>query len=252
MVFYPPELDPDTVYGPKEDLDDIIDSFGTVNAAALQAYYNWAVSMEQRVVTIQSDVSNYTKLFSDRKALDNLESAKASADRAKEMIGELKTICKADPAGTNVGQLETLGKGIWDSYQAALLYREAAKGYEAGQDAWANSTALDAWYSDLTGRRIYTGWSDTGEYNDSGSSVVWVGVAVGLVVGALVSFFLWSQLAKHMPRGGSKAMKRAKMIAPIVIALVVGVIIAIGAYFLTVEIALGVQSWIAGLGLFLG
>lgn len=248
VVFYPAELDPDIVYEPKEDLDDIIDSFGTVNAAALKAYYDWAAGMELKVIDLQADINNYTKLFSDREALDQLASAKASAERTMELITELKKICKADAAGTTVGTLATLGKGIWSGYLAALLYREAAVSYEAGQDAFGNSTALDAWYADLNGKRIYTGWQDTGDYySDTGSAIVWAAVAVALLAGGIVGYLLWTNLAKYMPKGRSRTMRRIGFFAPIVIALVAAVIVTIGAYFLTIEVARAIQDFIDSL-----
>lgn len=252
VVFYPPELDPDVVYGPKEDLDEIIKAFGTVNAAALKTYYNWAVDMELRNIDLRSQVDNYTKIFKDRHALDELEAAKGASARAAEMITALKEICKSDPAGTNIGTLETLGQGIWNEHLAALLHREAAVGYEAGDTAFANSTARDAFYVDVNGQRIFTGWDDKGGINNMESSANWVALGVAVIAGGVVSYLLWTQLAKYMPKGGTKAMRRIKLIMPLAIGIVAGILVAIATYIITVQVIMAISNAAAGLGSLFG
>ncbi len=253
VVFYPAELDPDELYEQKEELDEIRDSFATANAAALKAYYDWAVEMELLNVEMASQIENYSKIFENLDALDELEAAKDASLRAAEMITALKEICKGDPAGTNIGELEALGQGIWNSYLAALLHREAAVGYEAGDTAFANSTASDAWYIDLNGMRIYVGWNDKGgEYNDPSSLAMWIGLAVALIAGGLVFLVSWTRIPKLLPKGGSKAMKRIKAVAPLLIAVVAAVVVALVGFFVTAEIVVGVEAALADLGSLFG
>lgn len=253
VVFYPAELDPDEVYEQKEELDEIRDSFATANAAALKAYYDWAVEMELLNVEMASQIENYSKIFESFEALDELEAAKDASTRAAEMITALKEICKGDPAGTNIGELEALGQGIWNSYLAALLHREAAVGYEAGDTAFANSTANDAWYIDLNGKRIYVGWNDKGgEYNDPSSLAMWIGLAVALIAGGLVFLVSWTRIPKLLPKGGSKTMRQIKAVAPLLIAVVAAVVVAFVGFFVTAEVVAGVEAALADLGSLFG
>jgi hypothetical protein len=253
VVFYPAELDPEEIYDQKEELDEIRDSFATANAAALKAYYDWAVEMELLNVEMASQIENYSKIFESFEALDELEAAKDASLRAAEMITALKEICKGDPAGTNIGELEALGIGIWNSYLAALLHREAAVGYEAGDTAFANSTASDAWYIDLNGKRIYVGWNDKGgEYNDPSSLAMWIGLAVALIAGGLVFLVSWTRIPKLMPKGGSKTMRQIKAVAPLLIAIVAAVVVALVGFFVTAEIVVGIEAALADLGSLFG
>lgn len=251
VVFYPAELDPDTVYGPKDDLDEIVDAYSKVSPAALKAYYDWAVGMELRNKEMQSIIGNYTKIFEDPDAVSSLESAQAASDRAKEMIAQIKVICKGDGTDTNIGELKTLGNGIWSSYLAALMYREAAVAYEAGQDAFGNSTALDAWYADLISKRIKTGMQDEQEKEDARSSAGWIALGVALLAGGVASYLVWSKadLKRYMPKPrGSPWMRLMIRWAPLIIAIVVGIIVAVIAFMISLEVVAAIEGALAGLG----
>ena len=246
VVFYPSELDPEEVYGPKDDLDKIIKDYGTVNARALKAYHDWAVSMQPKVEAIKADVENYTKLFKDRTAVDNLALADAAATRGLELITKLKEICKGDGSDTSIGELTSHAQGIWSSYLAALLYRETAISYEAGQPAFGNSTALDAWYADLLSKRIKTGLDDQKQGDDPNSVAVWVGVAVALVVGGLVMYLSWKYiippLKRVLPKGRSQRMRTIRALTPVAVTLVLAVLIALVAFLATWNIALSIEA----------
>lgn len=251
VVFYPPELDPDTVYDPKKDLDEISGAYSKISPAALKAYYDWAVGMEVRNVEMQSIIGNYTKIFEDPDAVSSLESAQAASDRAKEMISTMKEICKGDGTDTNIGELKTLGNGIWSSYLAALMYREAAVAYEAGQDAFANSTALDAWYADLISKRIKTGMQDEQKEEDSRSSAGWIALGVALLAGGVTSYLIWSKanLKRYMPKPrGAPWMRLMIRWAPLIIAIVAGVIVAVIAFMISLEVVAAIEGALAGLG----
>lgn len=246
VVFYPAELDPDVVYEPKRDLDDIIKDYGTVNAAALKAYHDWAASMQPRIEVIKSDIGNYSKFFEDRAAVDNLALANAAASRGLELITGLKEICRGDGSDTSIGELTSHAQGIWSSYQAALLYRETAIAYEAGQDAFGNRTALDAWYQDLVSKRITTGLTDQKQGDDPNSVAVWVGVAVALVVGGLVMYLCWKYivppLKSMLPKGRTKRMRTIRTITPVAVTVVLAILIALVAFLATWNIALSIEA----------
>lgn len=246
VVFYPAEMDPDVIYEPKEDLDEIIADYGTVNAAALKAYHDWAAAMQPRIEAIKSDVQNYTQLFEDRAAMDNLALADAAATRGLELIIKLKEICKGDGSDTSIGELTSHAQGIWSSYQAALLYREAAIAFEAGQDAFGNSTALDAWYQDLVSKRIKTGLDDQKQGDDPSSVAVWVGVAVALVVGGLVMYLAWKYiippLKRVLPKGRSPRLRTIRAVTPVIVTIVLAVLIALVAFLATWHIALSIEA----------
>gem|GEM_PF-4991686 len=246
VVFYPAEMDPDVIYEPKKDLDEIIKDYGTVNAAALKAYHDWAVSMQPRIKVIKADVQNYTKLFEQRLAVDNLALSDAAATRGLELITALKEICKGDGSDTSIGELTSHAQGIWSSYQAALLYRETAISYEAGQTAFGNSTALDAWYQDLVSKRITVGLQEQKQGDDPNSVAVWVGVAVALVVGGLVMYLCWKYiippLKRVMPKGRSPRLRTIRAVTPVVVTIVLAVIIALVAFLATWNIALSIEA----------
>lgn len=246
VVFYPSELDPEEIYGPKDELDKIIKDYGTVNARALKAYHDWAVSMQPKVEAIKADVENYTKLFEDRTALDNLALADAAATRGLDLIADLKEICKGDGSGTSIGELTSHAQGIWSSYLAALLYRETAIAYEAGQPAFGNSTALDAWYADLLSKRIKTGLDDPGGYDDPNSVAVWVAVAVALVVGGLVMYLCWKYiippLKRVLPKGRSPRLRTIRALTPVAVTIVLAVLIALVAFLATWNIAVNIEA----------
>lgn len=246
VVFYPSEMDPDVIYEPRGDLDDIIKDYGTVNAAALRAYHDWAAAMQPRIEVIKADVENYTKLFEDRTATDNLALADAAATRGLELITALKEICKTDGSATSIGELTSHAQGIWSSYQAALLYREAAISFEAGQDAFGNSTALDAWYQDLVSKRIKTGLTDQKQGDDPNSVAVWVGVAVALVVGGLVMYLAWKYiippLKRVLPKGRSPRLRTIRAVTPVIVTIVLAVLIALVAFLATWNIALSIEA----------
>jgi hypothetical protein len=251
VVFYPPELDPDTVYDPKKDLDEISGAYSKISPAALKAYYDWAVGMEIRNVEMQSIIGNYSKIFEDSDAVSSLESAQAASDRAKEMIAQIKVICKGDGTDTNIGELKTLGNGIWSSYLAALMYREAAVAYEAGQDAFANSSALDAWYADLISKRIKTGMQDEQKEEDSRSSAGWIALGVALLAGGVTSYLIWSKanLKRYMPKPrGAPWMRLMIRWAPLIIAIVAGIIVAVIAFMISLEVVAAIEGALAGLG----
>lgn len=251
VVFYPSTLDPAVVYPMKYALDDILEDYGILSTAARVELHNWALDMSADIDEMADEIDGLKRAFTAARAGASIRQASEAIDQAAILIDDLKEWLK-DETFSDWSRAKTAAAGTWNLYHAALGFKESAMAYEAGDDAFGNSTYSDATYAFTQGKGMFGGTHDEG--GDSGAATsFWISTAIAAILAIVAFVLIYPRLVKALPKRRGRAGLISSILTLVIVAAIAAVIGYV-AFLASTEVVLGVSGWLDTLpfGLFPG
>lgn len=251
VVFYPSTLDPAVVYPMKYALDDILEDYGILSTAARVELHNWALDMSVDIDEMADEIDGLKRAFTAARAGASIRQASEAIDQAAILIDDLKVWLK-DETFTDWSRAKTAAAGAWNLYHAALGFKESAMAYEAGDNAFGNSTYSDATYAFTQGKGMFGGTHDEG--GDSGAATsFWISTAIAAILAIVAFVLIYPRLVKALPKRRGRAGLIQSLMTLAIVA-VIAAVIGYVAFLASTELVLGVSGWLETLpfGLFPG